>query len=82
MVNGSPSLKGPTGCEFDSCLPRSPRIRGVDGGTKIENIFYFLAKDICNNFALELIEPEQSCRNIWAKNDNLVRLHNAYNILK
>ena len=34
MVRGSPSLKGPTGRELDSCLPRSPRIRGVEGGTE------------------------------------------------
>ena len=36
MVRGSPSLKGPTGRELDSCLPRSPRIRGVDGGTEVD----------------------------------------------
>ena len=35
MVKGSPSLNGPTGREFDNCLPRSPRIRGVEGGTEI-----------------------------------------------
>ena len=33
MVRGSPSLKGPTATESDSCLPRSPRMRGREGGT-------------------------------------------------
>ena len=34
MVRGSPSLNGPTGRELDSCLPLSPSMRGVEGGTE------------------------------------------------
>ena len=33
IVSGSPSLNGPTGLTEDSCFPRSPSIRGMEGGT-------------------------------------------------